>query len=175
MLKFAVSHPTIRTVVLIGRWALSAEGQRYKAEPGAPVIIVDAESNDTEPNRAVFARGLDRTVAALGEARKKVILVGPVPEVGHDVPRLLASGQRPVSQTIAPTMDEFQQRQVFVLETLRSLGERYDVTLVFPHERLCVNDHCQVHDNGRPLYSDDNHLTTAAARSLSPLFEDGLR
>ena len=44
MLELARSSRSLHTVIMVGRWALSAEGHRYKSERGATVFIADDES-----------------------------------------------------------------------------------------------------------------------------------
>ena len=119
----------------------------------------------------MFSRGWNRTLKALRDAGKRVVIVGPIPEVGHDVPRVLARQLRSGTfQDVAPTYIDFSIRQRFVLPTLRFLSGTYEATLVLPHESLCRDGVCSIDDEGNPLYSDAHHLSIAGARSLAPLF-----
>ena len=53
------------------------------------------------------------------------------------------------------------------LAVLRNLAKMPNVSLVLPHEVLCADRWCEVESGGRPLYFDDNHLTTAGANLVS--------
>jgi peptidoglycan/LPS O-acetylase OafA/YrhL len=168
-----VADASLSTVILAARWALSAEGLRYKQEPGDTVLLndVDSRTSSLAENRAVFGRGLIRTLTALREAGKRIIVVGPVPEIGYDVPKALAVQQRNgAGRDIAPTLEEFMQRQAFVLPSLSRAAEAFGATLVLPHQVLCDVQHCAIERDGRILYFDDHHLSLAGARLLVPLF-----
>lgn len=93
VLKTLQANESIQIVYLVGRWGQYAEGDRYENESGAPTFIRDDTSTETsrKENKAVLARALERTVSALQAFQKEVVLVGPTPEIGINVPRSLAS------------------------------------------------------------------------------------
>jgi hypothetical protein len=43
------------------------------------------------------------------------------------------------------------------------------VSAVFPARYLCASGHCEVHEDGIPLYRDGHHLSVYGARKLEPL------
>ena len=165
---------SLETVILASRWILTADGRRYLYEGGADAFVRDADSHDVglDENRAVFRRGLDRTLAALHEAGKRVVVVGPIPEIGFDVPTTLARNLWFARGfQIEPAHAAFMQRQRFVMDTLRNLQHQFGFQLIRPDEILCNSVHCSVGTDDHPLYCDDNHLSITGARSLRPLFE----
>jgi len=164
----------LETVLLASRWILTADGRRYLNEGGADAFVRDAQSQDVSvaENRAVFRRGLERTLAALHEAGKRVVVIGPVPEVGFDVPTTLARNlwfKR--NFQIEPSRISFFERQRYVMETLYDLQRRFGFQLIQPYQALCNDVKCSVKTNDRPLYVDDNHLSITGARKLYSLFE----
>ena len=167
----------LTTIIIASRWTLTADGRRYLNEGGADTFVRDAASHGAslDENRAVFRRGLERTLAALRDAGKRVFVVGPIPEVGFDVPTTLARNLwfRRGFQ-IEPTRDAFMQRQRFVLDTLTDLESQFAFVLIRPDRILCDDRRCSVGTDDRPLYVDDNHLSITGARSLQPLFERAL-
>lgn len=173
------ANTSLKRVILAARWGLSAEGYRYKEESGEAEFINDARSTTIGPaeNRAVFVRGLRRLLAALRDAGKQVIIIGPVPEIGWDVPKWLAmrrlAMQRGVEtqEDIAPTYGEFLARQGFVIRTLNALATEYGAKLIFPHEVLCTHDACRIESLRRPLYIDDDHLSRSGALSIQHIFK----
>ena len=174
VLELVRDSPSLEIVLLAARWALSSEGMRYKGEPGTTVFIVDAESNEISfpENRAAFHRGLRRTLAELHGLGRQVVLIGPVPEVGWHVPKMLAMrSYTGVERRIRPTGQEFHDRQAFALDALAALGGHYNTSFVFPHDYLCAQEPCVIESEGRPLYRDDDHLSRFGARALSGLFE----
>jgi hypothetical protein len=167
----------LTTIIIASRWTLTADGRRYLNEGGADAFVRDAASHEAslDENRAVFRRGLERTLAALRDAGKHVFVVGPIPEVGFDVPTTLARNLwfRRGFQ-IEPTRDAFMQRQQFVLDTLTDLESQFAFVLIRPDRILCDDSRCSVGTDDRPLYVDDNHLSITGARALQPLFERAL-
>ncbi len=57
-----------------------------------------------------------------------------------------------------------------VRSVITRLAARYHLTVLDPADILCQDGLCRV-ANPSPLYSDTNHLTTAGAKQLIPLFE----
>ena len=169
---YLVSQPSIHTVVLAGRWALWAEGSPYKYEGGSRVSLAETLGVAMD-NHAGLAAGLERAIAKLSAAGKQIWLVGPIPEIGYDVPRTLYfdSFGVPRSFRLRPTRKEFDDRQAFVLTLFAIIAKKYGVRVVWPHEYLCDLRFCEVQREGRPLYIDDQHLTRSAALSMSAMFD----
>ncbi|MEZ5830637.1 MAG: acyltransferase family protein [Dongiaceae bacterium] len=164
---------SIGTVILAARWGWWAESVPYKRESGEPVALALAGFPDAEvANRAALSIGLEHTISALLSAGKRVWIVGPVPEVGYDVPRYfyLRSLGFADGLDIAPTRAEFNQRQAFVLDLLNDLAGRYQVGTIWPHERLCNDISCAITRDGHILYADDDHLSVFGAKSIANLF-----
>ena len=126
VLRFAV-HSKVQTVVLIARWALSAEGTRYGDEPGNFVRLLDARNqNQAAGNHQLFEVGLTRTVSELIRARKHVVLIDSIPEIGRPVPSLLAMERLTgTPENTGPTILEYETRQRFVRHTMNALRARF--------------------------------------------------
>ena len=174
VLAAAVADARIDTVVLAARWAIYAEGTRFGQETGPAVVLRNGSNDDS---RGVFTTGLEQLVAALAAAGKKVTIIGPVPEVGHDVPIALAKARlgkgpaaRSAATVLAPDLAAFEARQAFILPTLTALADAVGARVIWPHETLCGDGRCRIENDGRPLYSDDDHLAAWAAVELSEMF-----
>lgn len=168
------ARPEIVDVILVGRWALLAEGVRYAHEYGSTVLLADADTGvpSLPENRRVFERSLESTVERLRRAGKRVWIVASVPEVGWDVPSTLARAHRfGRDLQIAPTRRQFLARQAFVFATLEDLTVAAGITVLRPDTVLCPQTTCAIVVDGRPLYFDGHHLTLHGARLLEPLFE----
>jgi peptidoglycan/LPS O-acetylase OafA/YrhL len=166
----------IRTVVLAARWTLAADGERYKNEPGRAVVLTDFEASPDMPadNASLFERGLGRTLDALEQAGKTVVLVGQVPEIGLDVPASNYSARltgRDVNQMIAPSIDEFDQRTRTARSVLDRVLSGRNVRRIEPASRLCDEQRCAVAVDGVPLYRDDNHLSLRGNVLIADLFD----
>ena len=173
VLKLVEGDPAITDVILVGRWALYAEGTRYKHEPGNPAFIRDGQTVELSEaeNERVFARSLKETVDALRARGKAVWLVSSVPEVGWNVPSVLARMHRQHKDfNIAPTLAEFESRQRRVMPAVQGLRATDGLRVLSPHEILCQQDPCSIVEGGRPLYADDDHLTFTGTRKISGIF-----
>ncbi len=174
------SEGKLHTVILASRWVITADGRRYLNESGTDVFVRDAQSHETSvgENAAVFRRGLGRTLSALRSAGRRIIVVGPIPEIGFDVPTTLARDiwfKRKVRiEDIEPSRAAFFERQKLVLNTLHDLQAQFGFMLIQPYLSLCDRKTCGVGTPARPLYVDDNHLSISGARRLRSLFEAAL-
>ncbi len=164
-----LSNGEIDTVILVGRWAMYAEGTRYGLEAGENMPL---SNSGTRRNAEVIERGFERTVASLVGKGLKVVIVGPVPE--HKVPvssfmlRQLAWGTPDVPDL---TMAVFGARQQHVLPVLEKLSRRPGVTVLYPHRYLCAPDVCRYQADGAPLYLDHDHLTDRGLQEIDPILD----
>ena len=166
----------IRKVVLAARWAGYAEGRLYA--PGAPPVVLRdtgaaasrGSGEGPADDHAVFAAGLERTVARLRGEGRQVYVVMPVPEVDRPVSDILARAavfHRRID--FAPTRRAYDNRQRFVRFTLDRLAARYGVIEIDPAAMLCAAPRCRLTLDGRPLYYDADHLSVHGAMFIAPL------
>jgi peptidoglycan/LPS O-acetylase OafA/YrhL len=163
---------SIKEVILEARWAKNAEGSSFGQEPGGRVRLYDhiSQGLTERETRDVFYRGLDRTVAALSGAGKKIILVASVPEVGFPVPAYLAHAKMAdPNAKLTTSAAAYRARQKFVLWAFAQMRARYGVEIVYPDQVLCRGATCRITLNGRPLYRDGHHLSVFGADQLVPL------
>ena len=167
--------PGIETVVLAARWTLAADGSRYKNEEGNDVRLQDVRNDvDTpESNVELFERGLERTLIRLRDLNRSTVVIGPVPEIGFDVPAAVFSARlrgEDVNAMIAPSVVEFEQRTRSAKRVLQRLRDRYGFEYLQPSRRLCDESRCRVVIDGVSLYRDDNHLSLRGNMLLADLF-----
>lgn len=132
----------------------------------------NGEELDLKARTAVWERQFDVTVDRLLAAGKTVVLVYPVPEIGYSVPsalrRVLATGRDPAS--LNPPLAAFQERQDIILPILDRVGTSARIIRAYPHKKLCGSGRCLIYANGKALYKDDDHLSTAGAEFVLPEF-----
>jgi peptidoglycan/LPS O-acetylase OafA/YrhL len=175
--EFAASPASPPTVIVVARWALWATGRAYKQEHLEPIFLADAESTKEgyDENLAVFERGLHRSLEALRRGNKRVVLVGPVPEIGFHVPKVLALEHRGhLGRVIAPTLSEFFEREKGAMPVLAREAASFGIQVLYPHELLCASGSCRVESRGLPLYRDDDHLSDFGNREIEPLVRRAL-
>ena len=174
VLDYLRAHREIKDVILISRWALLIEGTFYAPESGQTVLLSDREvrAQDRAQNPRIFERALYRTVDELAAAHKRIWIVGPVPEVGVNVPRALANARRfGFDVDIGPSRTAFEARQNVTLAILGGAARR-GATLVPVHEALCNEVTCSVESvEGKPLYYDDDHLSYSGGRTIVPALQ----
>ncbi|NNU16889.1 acyltransferase family protein [Parvularcula sp. ZS-1/3] len=166
----------IDTVLIASRWPLAVEGTRMEAEGGSPYLFVDQEqSRPGADNPGIVARGLARSIAAAKARERNVVLIGPVPEVGVDVPKTLARreifGSR---RTIEPAISEVLERQRSSYRILCDQAETTGARLVFPHLLLCSDSDCRVREGESVLYVDDDHVSKEGAHLILERISDVL-
>ncbi len=163
-------------VYLSGKWADYAEGQTYPAAGARHFYIRDAVSSEQSVanNRAVFRRNLLATIESLTYRGIRVVLIGPAPEIGWDVPRNLA--RRNAFDAVLPALprrDDFLVRQATVLSVLQEAAAMPNVQVLRPDAVLCA-DICAVEKDAKVLYFDDNHLSSHGVSLLTRELENSL-
>ncbi|EIC29694.1 MULTISPECIES: acyltransferase family protein [Methylomicrobium] len=164
----------IGTVFLVARWAISAEGTRYGAEQGRPVIISPKGIQD---NPEALKAGLERTLQFLTDEGFRTVFVSQVPEIGWNVPSTLARetlfGHRASHEV--PTAGDYRERQRTMTRIINELSVHYPVEIADVASVLCASSQCLIERDGHSLYKDDDHLSVYGAATLSGLFNDFFR
>jgi hypothetical protein len=152
----------IDRVILAGAWVQYIEDDAKELRPGN-------EPEVDKDKAASLRRALTQTIDRLRAAGIDPVIVGPVPEIGWNVPSVLAakeSRKEPLPE--GPSLAEFMTSQRKVMPILRDL-EDAAASVMYPHDLLCKST-CMVQLNGKLLYSDTEHLTTQGADLLRPMF-----
>ncbi len=166
----------LTTVVLHGRWSLVNQGKNDRNH-GAVTEVFQRKFDSTAELEAYYGGKIRETIRRLLEAGKRVVVIYPVPEVGVEVPDLLATQDYRGLPLTAYRKDEvFFTRQAFVLRTFDSLAADPKLLRIKPHEKLLDGNLLRIFANGAPLYRDNDHLSTAGAKFIEellvPIFED---
>lgn len=171
--------PHIDTVVLVLRGALYTVGwldYGFGEWGRAPLVIGTPEAplpDDTD--RLEFLMdGLDRTVADLRAAGKRVALVYPLPESGNTLPssmaRIMLRGGQPQDLTLPRA--RFDRRNGALIAAFDALADRHEIAPLRLHDLVCSDTECALMRDGVPLFYDRTHLTRTAARGMAPAFAD---
>ncbi|MEM8753465.1 MAG: acyltransferase family protein, partial [Pseudomonadota bacterium] len=173
VLDFLRSRENVRVVVLAGRWPFVATGALMPEEPvfGTPLFESGKEpSDDPETNRRLFEEGLSRTIYALREAGRQVVILGSTPEIGWNVPKRLTAELRfDEPAPTPPSRGEVVARQASAEAVLSSIKGTNGVEYLPLLDRFC-DERCRIELDGRPLYFDDDHLSAyGAERMIAPL------
>lgn len=174
--KFLQERTDAPTVILAARWTLSVEGSRYRQEAGLPVVLDWSGAAEARPssdvNAQIFEAGLNATVEDILETGRRVVIVGPTPEIGWDVPRALARTEMLGALVDAPNLSEtdFKIRAGHTESILSQMAMRHnEVEYLQLSDLFCAHGVCSVTDeDGNPLYQDDDHINHQTATSLLP-------
>ncbi|MEM9989266.1 MAG: acyltransferase family protein, partial [Pseudomonadota bacterium] len=160
----------IQKVVLLGRWALSATGERLPGEAGAAVRLETIGDTLSSPstvhdNPALLEMGLAATLERLDKIGMEVVLLGGVPEREQNVPRTLFHQTRFPLPKPSLSLQDVQKRHGVSHAILTNLSKEDHVQYIPLDHFICTPDCLMVHD-GYPLYYDDNHLSVYGAAEL---------
>ena len=178
VIEFIERHKEIQTVILTARWGMYIHGPwTEKGESIGRVNMVDnyGEYSGNQSQGTLLEVGLRRTLEKLHLMNRKVVLVSDVPEVGYDVPAAyFASALLPrlISlDDVRPTRQEYNGREHEANAILERMAQLPGVTLIRPEKWMFDQQgRGTLMAGGKLLYVDDNHLSTAGALYLSPVF-----
>ncbi|WP_224407426.1 acyltransferase family protein [Afifella sp. IM 167] len=150
-------------------------GGRTVILAAAPWILVRAEREEatTGPSLAAAFEADVRRLLALGD---KVVVVGPLPEIGRDVPQFLlqqvstGQGLEAIEEGLwAPRSSQAAEREEMVWSLYHPVAELPNVSVVDVAGRFCREDGmCVVNDRDHAFFVDNNHLTHAGAERVIP-------
>jgi hypothetical protein len=157
-------------VILHGRWSILNRGRNE--DPSEELFpIYQRAFNGSEELDAYYIERIRYTVDKLLAAGKRVIFVGPVPEIGIDVPDLLVrQAMKGENLSVTAKCEDFTRRHGYLLDALNSLEKRDGVLVILPHQRLMNGNDARISLEGKPLYRDDDHLSELGANYLQDLW-----
>lgn len=141
-------------------------------EPGNSLMYFDGRVPDTpEARRAAYERHLVDSLCRIA-ARNPLYVVQPIPQMPYDVPAVVAKDLIVHGKAPQPAMSlsAYRAANASMNAALQSASQRCCVRLLDPLPYLCAGESCEGVSDGRPLYSDDNHLSEVGARRLAPMF-----
>ena len=170
---------TQQIVVTGGRLPLYLENTRFEnleggIELGDRCWFISGETDNLTP--LTFEEVLtsyQQTISELLQSGMKVVLIYPIPEVGWDVPKEMAS--RASEKNIETTLKKYPLHtsyQVFRARSARAyqlydaIPDHPDLLRIYPEHILCQADRCLTHDSTSLYYRDDNHLSFYGASLL---------
>ncbi|HEX8445340.1 MAG TPA: acyltransferase family protein [Sphingomonas sp.] len=164
--------PSIRHILIVGRWPAMVEGRRFGLLGAKPIRLIDDVDavGASDGNDAVVARGFVRSIAAVAPAR--MIAVTGLPEQAVNVPqaatvRMLFGGD--LSGIARPV---YALRQARTARLLNDVAAHHPLRIIDAGAVLCNAGHCPILADGRALYVDDNHVSRFGAIAHRRLFMD---
>lgn len=169
VLKILVSDDRIQTVILHARWGSYANGGN-PARTGLPQLLYKHPFKTVSEQETYIEQRLTDAVNKLVAARKRVVIVYPVPEPGIDVPshfaKLAASSQRLPDEIYYGDYDRRNRKALDMLDSLMTLPQ---VETIRPDKELLREGWLKIQSDGKPLFCDKDHLSAAGALLLRRL------
>lgn len=163
-----IGASNIRRVVLVARWSVFAKTV-VRDDKGHPTVYGDQEGGDG----SVLEAALEAAVRQLVKQGREVVIIGPIPAQSFAVTPAVAKHIAWGLPLPAPlTVQDFTEEQRSVLSLLSRLDNIPKVRVAYPHTVLCGGETCPYSINGKPMYSDDAHLSPEGVAELTPLFDD---
>ncbi len=174
-----VSDTSIGTVLLVSRGPMYLSGADYGADSLRTVVplVVMKSPTDTLTLARAYDAGIERSVRSLLAAKKRVILVLDVPELGFKPEECVIGrpfGLRQVRTPCAvPRATVNLRNAAYRLLVARLQARLPQLEVIDASLALCDAKACNAMRDGRLLYSDGNHLTLFGSkivtRAMAPL------
>lgn len=183
MLDHMLADRDLKVVVIFSYWNSYAEwrdfdnGIGFRMPDKLVVLPLDAPEGIADDARlAALSAHMHADLAALVAAGKRVIVLEPLPEPGYDLPDQIARRiwqGRPTSQVEsypASAFDDYSRAaRRMIADAASGLP---DVTLTDLSPLMCQNGQCHLVQDGKPLFFDGNHLSTAGSALIAPALAD---
>ncbi|GGZ42507.1 acyltransferase [Asticcacaulis endophyticus] len=170
--QYILESKTIDTIIVVSNWA------DYFSCPEARQCYTSAERPELvrgrrEPEREVaIAAVMDREFDAYLKAGKTIILVYPIPQMSHHVPRYMFSSIKSARRNHdLPnlSLEDHLKRTQVARNLLDRQSAKAGVMYYDPAHALCsvTASGCASEKGGKPLYYDNLHLNGYGADFLS--------
>ncbi|WP_120501873.1 acyltransferase family protein [Roseovarius sp. EL26] len=160
-LQFATENPDIKTVMMVSIWRQPYEGgMLHLGRWSAPGQIETA-----------FEQELLQTINGFQAAGKQVVLIDPFFAAKGHVPQTLAKNiafdrDWPTDKPLSQHREEFS----YLFKAFEA-AQAIDAKRLSLIEDLCADGTCRASIDGRPVFSDSNHVTGSMSEELSKVFE----
>lgn len=162
---YLASHPEIKTVVIAARWTTV-----FANDNGLSTM----DGNTIEKGADAARIGLTSTMKWITKNKKRLVLIGPVPDYDRSVPLALAleeTNWHAFPRTTLTAEQEKNKHFLRVVNEAKRDGESFHY--LDPLTWMCSQE-CMTIESGDALYRDSNHLSTAGAMALKPHIATGL-
>jgi len=159
-------------VVILNRYAEAAfGGNEERLQVARPQVYFSTEYDQADASFVnEFANHITQTACQTAKQRV-VYLMRPIPEMGFDVPKTLARRMAlGLNNDLSISIEDYQKRNAWVWAAQDEARQKCGVKILDPTVLLCRDGRCYGSKNGRPLYSDDDHMSEFGNKLLAPMF-----
>ena len=171
--QLARLQPSI-PVVLINRYAANALGTNEDGKTKNRPMVYFSRKFDTATPEFIAEFSTHIIDSACQLAKKRMVyMMRPIPEMGFDVPKTLSRRMAMGRYAdLSITFEEYQARNAWVWAAQDAAHDQCGVKILDPTQYLCHAGICAGSLNGRPLYTDDDHLSEFGNKLLVPMFAE---
>ena len=157
---YLVKHPDIKTVVMAAFWST------YFRQ-GGPLTQAGAGMGTAVSGMAAAQSSLGTTLQWLGQGKRQVLLIGPVPLPDKDVPLALALNELTGRGLVRSTANRQRELHEEFLDVAKAARPASGFQFADPIAWLCTHE-CLWAQGEVSLYRDEHHLSIAGAMALKP-------
>lgn len=157
------------TILIVDRTNLNVHGyNEHGLTRQTPQVSFSVEGEFEE----VFINEYVNDACKLSD-NNELYLMRPIPEMIVDVPNTLARNIifRGNDKDLKLPIEDYKKRNQLVWKAQDLAQEKCGVHILDPLPYLCDEEYCYGSIDGRPLYSDDNHLSQYGSKFLLPMFK----
>ena len=176
-LAYLERSDSIKNVLVGFRYSAYLFGDQLDAYPALPnddpirLVSEDSRYLMTGDPRETFWQGFSAIIARLLASGKTVYVLYPIPELPVHISKAVSpfsvfSEDTMLDLDKSTTADYYFRRNRFIIDRLDSLPYGDGLYAIRPFDILCDSDYCPAVANGKALYFDDDHLSTAGAARL---------
>jgi peptidoglycan/LPS O-acetylase OafA/YrhL len=162
-----LAMPALKTVILGSFWLnrLYADPAAETPVPGPDYILEEGAAKTQEGRAQQFMAALTGTIERLKKAGKRVVVIGPIPTYGFDVPQrlgrnLLYGVQTPVGMPLAG----YEKKYPYALGQFRRLKSLDAASAV------CRDGYCYAAEGSQLYYADKSHMERSTTMRLKSRF-----
>ncbi len=171
----AEEYPNI-PVIILNRTSFYIHGYNEKNRqwPSIPTRFVDkvfAERNKDYENN-ITGHMVD-TICDFSK-NNPVYLVKPIPEMMRNVPAnlLRLSTLDKNNENVKIKYEEYNKRQSVAFQMQDRAVKQCGAKILDPIPYLCDSEYCYSNINNKPLYFDDDHLSSYGSEVISPMYDE---
>ncbi len=162
-------------LMIVTRTSLALHGLNELGTPQPPEFYIGTPVRSATPESVKALQEAYVDTVCTFAARRRVLLLRPIPEMGFDVPqvasRQLAAGIR---SDIEMRFDVYMQRSQDAWDMQDAASERCGAEIIDTTRVLCPKGRCMATQDLLPMYSDDDHLSEAGNQLLTDLFRESI-
>lgn len=162
-------------LMIVTRTSLALHGLNELGSPQPPEFYIGTPVRSATPESIKALQDAYVETVCTIAARRRVLLLRPIPEMGFDVPqvasRQLAAGIR---SEIGISYEEYLERNKSAWDMQNTASEQCEVEIIDPTQLLCQQGRCMATQDFLPLYSDDDHLSETGNRVLYQLMRQAM-